>query len=204
MKTIYTIGYTGFKLDEFKKILRENNISCVVDVRSNPSSKYYPDYNSNNLKSFLNKNGIRYRHYGEEFGARQNSLKYYTNGYMDFEKFTKSQQFWEGFHKIEAGINLNYVFVLMCAEKNPYDCHRSIMISRVFYDNGYDVKHILADGNIESQNDIENQFLENYFPNRNQSSLFVSETSTKDLIKKGYILRNREIGYRLHEGDDYE
>lgn len=204
MKTIYTIGYTGFRLNEFEKILKANNISCVIDVRSNPSSKYYQDYNSDNLKNYLKQFDILYRHYGKAFGARQNDKKYYINGYMDFEKFTKSEQFLEGFHKIEAGIELNYVFVLMCAEKNPYDCHRSIMISKVFYNNGYDVKHILADGSIESQNDIENQLLDNYFPNRNQTSLFVSENSTKDLIKKGYILRNKEIGYRLQGGDDYE
>lgn len=205
MKKIYTIGYAGFKIDEFEKVLKANNISCVIDVRSNPSSKFYNEYDSVNLRNYLKKFNILYRHYGKEFGARQVDKKYYTDGYMDFEKFTKSDAFLEGFQKIQSGIELNYSFVLMCAEKNPYDCHRSIMISRVFHEKGYDVRHILSDGSTESQDDIENQILDNYFPNRLQESLFTENISTKELINKGYLLRNKEIGYRQQKEDiDYE
>ena len=201
MKTIYTIGYSGFKLEDFKDVLIKNNVSCVVDVRSNPMSNFYQDYNSNNLKNYLKHFNILYRHYGKAFGARQNDERYYPDGYLNFIDYTKSSQFIEGFQKIEAGMKLNYVFALMCAEKNPYDCHRAIMVSKVFYENGYNVKHILADGNIETQNDIENQLLDEYFPNRNQTSLFVSEAKPKDLITRGYMLRNKEIGYRLKENN---
>ena len=53
MKTIYTIGYSGFSLESFKNVLLKNRISCVIDVRSNPVSNYFQDYNSNNLEPYF-------------------------------------------------------------------------------------------------------------------------------------------------------
>ena len=131
-------------------------------------------------------------------------MKYYPNGYLDFNLFSKSERFKEGFQKINAGIELNYSFVLMCAEKDPFDCHRAIMVSRFFHENGFDVKHILADESFETQEMIEQKLVDRFFPNRNQLSLFSGEETTQDLIKKGYDLRNKEIGYRIKEEDDYE
>ena len=204
MKTIYTIGYSGFSLESFKNVLLKNRISCVIDVRSNPVSNYFQDYNSNNLEPYLKKYNIIYRNYGPFFGARQKEVKYYPNGYLDFNLFTNSERFQEGLKRINAGIDLKYSFVLMCAEKDPFDCHRAIMISRVFHDNGFEVKHILADESFETQEMIEQKLVDRFFPNRNQLSLFSGEETTQDLIKKGYDLRNKEIGYRIKEEDDYE
>ena len=47
--TIYTIGYSGFKIDDFVKTLKENGVSVVIDVRSLPYSQFYSDYNKENL-----------------------------------------------------------------------------------------------------------------------------------------------------------
>lgn len=196
MKKIYTIGYSSFDIDEFTSVLKKNNISCLIDVRSNPSSKYFPDFSKNNLENILISSGILYRHYKNEFGARQKNQRYYTSGYLDFSKFVQSDKFLEGVKKIELGIERNYTFVLMCAEKDPSMCHRNIMIAREFYKKGYQVNNILADGTIETQDDIEKKLVKSYFPHRNQLSFFDIELSWDEMVSKAYDMRNREIGFR--------
>jgi hypothetical protein len=109
--------------------------------------------------------------------------------------------FLQGYNKIVKNVD-RYTFVLMCAEKKAATCHRSIMITRVFSDNGNEIKHILQDGSTESQGDIEQQLLDHYFPNRNQLLLLAEENESEDaLLKKAYQLRNAEIGYRLESND---
>ncbi len=133
MNTIYTIGYTAFSIDEFINILKIYNITCIIDVRSSAFSQFYQDYNKPVLKGRLKKENIEYRNYVDEFGARQNEVTYYhSDGYLDFNKFLKSENFKLGVNKIEKGIKLGYSFCLMCAETDPINCHRSIMVGRGF------------------------------------------------------------------------
>lgn len=199
MKEIYTIGYSSFKIDEFVDVLKMYDINSLIDVRSNPTSKYYEDYNEYNLKRILKLNGVIYRNYKEEFGARQENTIYYPNGYLDFEMFVKSNQFLDGVKKIETGINLNYTFAFMCAEKDPSTCHRNIMVARDFYNREYDVKNILFDGTYEEQKSIEERLVNQYFPERNQISLFSKQLSWDDMVNESYKKRNEEIGYKLED-----
>lgn len=205
MKEIYTIGYSSFKIEDFIQILKRNNITCVIDVRSNPFSEYFQDYNKDILEKKLKKENIMYRNYKKEFGARQEEPSFYPKGYLDFDLFTKSEQFNEGVLKIAKGIEMGFSFVLMCAEKDPITCHRNIMVAKAFKERGYNIKHILFDGSIESQDDIEKRMIKEYFPERNQMALFDENKSDEDLIKASYNKKNEEIGYRIaEEGGKYE
>lgn len=199
MKDIYTIGYSGFKINDFMRVLKKYEINALIDVRSNPNSKIYQDYNKLNLQKHLNMNKIIYRNYKDEFGARQEDMRYFTDGYLDFSKYTKSKSFLEGVRKIEEGIKLNYTFAFMCAEKDPSICHRNIMVARKFHDLGYNIKNILSDESYEVQEDIERRLVDQYFPDRDQLSLFSNIMSWEYMVKKGYEYRNAEIGYRLDE-----
>ena len=201
---LYSIGYAGFCIKDFIDLLKCNDIKAVIDVRSIPYSKYYSDYNENKLQELLGKHNIYYRNYAKEFGAQQKDRRYYSDeGFLDFERFTASEIFISGFNKIKTSMEKNYTFVLMCSEKDPLECHRSIMVSRIFYTNGYRIKHLLNNGSIITQEDIENRLLNEYFPDREthyQLSLFDKSTiSTEELIAEAYRKKNSEIGYRLLE-----
>lgn len=39
----------------------------------------------------------------------------------------------------------------MCAEKEPLDCHRTLLVSRALESAGASIAHILADGSVEPQ-----------------------------------------------------
>lgn len=194
---VYSIGYSSFNQDEFIEVLKSHQIDCLIDVRSNPFSQYHVDYNKNTISDTLNKNGILYRNYKTEFGARQDDKSFYCKeGYLDFERFIASPQFHEGISKIKAGIDLGYRFCLMCAETDPINCHRSIMVGRGLLQSGIIVSHILKSRSSESQHDIEQRMLDIYFKNRNQTSLFENAQSEAEMILECYRRRNQEIGYR--------
>lgn len=202
MKNIYTIGYTAFNIDEFISILKKYNITCVIDVRSLAYSQYYTDYNKEALIKTLKSNGLLYRNYSEEFGARQTETCYFsTKGYLDFNKYVKSERFEAGYKKVLAGIKLGYSFVLMCAETDPIDCHRSIMIGREFNKRGFEVKNILKSGEILSQDELEQKLLDKYFSSRDQISIFNDNKDDIQLIEEAYELRNEEIGYKPENED---
>lgn len=197
MKNIYTIGYTAFKIDDFINILKKYNITCVIDVRSLPYSQYYPDYNKDVFEKVLKSNRILYRNYSAEFGARQTEKCYLSpKGYLDFNKYVKSDKFESGYKKVLTGVDLGYTFVLMCAETDPIDCHRSIMLGREFYKRGFEVKNILKTGDVLLQNEIEERLLDTYFGTRDQLSIFDDNKDEGQLIEEAYDLRNEEIGYK--------
>lgn len=198
--TIYSIGYSGFSINDFMDTLQSNQISLLVDVRSQPYSQYFPDYNKSNLEKTLMISGIHYRNYAKEFGARQEDRKYYSNnGYLDFEMFAKSPLFLHGYEKLINSMKQNYRFVLMCAEKDPFNCHRAILVSRAFHDAGYKVVHFLPNNTWTTQNEIEFRLLAKYFPKRNQLTLFGETLDEGDYLQQAYKRRNAEIGYSIEE-----
>ncbi len=197
---IYSIGYTSFEINSFIDVIKEHDISCVVDVRSNPvASEYYQIYSRTSLEKILNSKNIYYRNYALEFGARQVDYSLYKEfGYLDFDRFIKTPNFLLGINKIKKGLELGYNFVLMCAEKDPINCHRAIMVAKGFKENGIIVDHIMADNSIQSQIDIEQRLLNMYFPQRGQQNLFEEKTE-EDYVKEAYRVQNSKIGYKIEK-----
>lgn len=202
---IYTIGYSGFSIQNFTVALRQHGIRLLVDVRSSPYSIRYTDFNKETLQSILHESGIYYRNYAEEFGARQKDKSLYTKeGYLDFSLHYKTVSFQKGVNKLIKSMEQGYVFALMCAEKDPINCHRAIMVSRYFSKLGYMVTHIEPNGVEETQEDLDLRLLEKFFPYRNQLSLFAKSFKPVDhdvLVEKAYKMQNAAIGYRLEDDE---
>ncbi|MCR5138049.1 MAG: DUF488 domain-containing protein [Oscillospiraceae bacterium] len=197
-KQLFTIGYAGFpNVNDFILALKENGIQILIDVRSTPYSAYFEAYNKDNLSKLLKENGIYYANYARQFGARQENRSFYKNGRLDFEVFSKSDQFLEGIKSVEKS---NAIIAFMCAEKKPSECHRTILVARAFCDKGHKITHIMANGESVTQHDVEQEILQKYFPNREQGSLFDDSNLTEEeYIAEAYRLRNDEIGFRLED-----
>lgn len=201
---VFTIGCSTNSLDNFLKLLKINEINCVVDVRSTPFSKYTNQFNKEVLMKFLNENNILYIWMGKEFGARRNNRNLYSlQGYLDFEKVRKDEDFLFGIKRIKNGITKGYNISLMCTEKDPIDCHRSILVAKGLEDNDIEVSHILQNGQLYSQQKLEERLLNMYFKDRNQINfdmLLGNSLTDEEMIEEAYRKRNREIGYELNEG----
>lgn len=201
MPKLYTIGHSLHSIDQFIELLNSHDINCIVDVRSTPYSKFSPQFNINEFKKFLNINRKYYIFMGEEFGARRSESSLYDiNGLLDFEKVIKSTFFQAGIKRVKSGLNKGYKIAFMCTEKDPLDCHRSILVGRAFHDEKFEVLNIHEDGSVENQNDLEERLLNLYFPERNQTNIFdilEGEKSKEELVIEAYRLRNKDIGYKI-------
>ena len=199
-KRIYTIGYSAFDIDSFICALKDYGVNCLIDVRSVPSSSYFPEYNEKALKNRLETEHIRYRHY-PEFGARQPEQQYYSqNGYLDFDHYLKSHEFLGGIKRVLAGIQMNYCFSLMCAEKDPINCHRAIMVARGFEEAGCNVQHIRVDGGgkpfLEDQRELEKRLMKKQGDDPDQISML---ETMEERIARAYQKQNALIGYRMND-----
>jgi uncharacterized protein (DUF488 family) len=195
-KTIYTIGYSAYKSEDFTNEIKQRNINVVIDVRSQPYSRYRSEYNKEAIEELLKSNNINYRNLSLEFGARQTNRKYYTDGKLDFEKFAVSEIFSQGIEKIKAASSLGYIIALMCAEKEPEKCHRTILVARALRDNGFEIRHIVPGQSVYTQEDLEQKLLEQYFSDREQVSLFDENIkSEEELVCEAYRKRAFEIAY---------
>ena len=200
MASVFTIGYAAFNIDDFIEILKNNKISHLIDVRSNPMSEYFQDFNSFNLEPKLKQHNIIYENLALEFGARQENKEFFSEkGFVDFEKFTQSEQFRNGLIKIKNGLSQGTNFVLMCAEKDPINCHRSIMIAHAMQKEEIEVLHIMPDKLLQQQSKIDKRLLELYFSARNQLNLFTGNSDEQELIVQAYKKQNEKIGYRLEQ-----
>lgn len=200
VNVVYSIGYSGFTVEEFTEALKENGVMVLVDVRSSPYSAYHTEYDREALAEVLRRKSVIYRNYARQFGARQENRSFLSpEGYLDFEKFAASEQFREGVRKVKAGMGQGYVFCFMCAETDPMTCHRAILVTRAFSELGYEVIHLLPGHGRETQEEMERRMVDKLFPDREQLSLFGDKTD-EDWVKEAYKERNRAIGFRPEEG----
>ena len=200
MGNLFTVGHSQHSMEYFVKLLKIYNIGYVLDVRSVPYSKYAEQFNREVLEKKLFCFGIKYSFMGSYFGARSEDANLYCDeGYLDFERVRKSSQFLKGFNNVVLGLKKGNNIALMCTEKDPFDCHRAIMVARAFDLSGIEAKHILADGRVQSQSMLNERLLNKYYPDRNQMTFFdyINSENDIDYLSMAYQLRNKEIGYHL-------
>lgn len=197
---IFAIGHSNYPYSKFIEMIKKYNINCIVDIRETPYSKYNTQYNKEYFREILKKDGFTYIYMGQEFGAKRGSKQSYNNeGYADFEKVIQEEIFLNGIERIKNGIDMRYKIVLLGAMQEPIRCHRSIMVGRFLNKEGIHVKYILHEGNLATQDNIEEELLNKYFSDRNQisiDSLLGTGQDKQEMIEEGYKLANREIGYR--------
>jgi uncharacterized protein (DUF488 family) len=146
--TLYSIGHSDHSLEDFCALLRRHAIDAIADVRSNPYSRRHPQFNREPLKAALREAGVSYAFLGRECGARSQDPSCYAQGRVQYERLARTALFREGLSRIRAGAD-NFTLALMCAEKDPLTCHRTILVGRALVDQGLQVRHILADGSVE-------------------------------------------------------
>jgi uncharacterized protein (DUF488 family) len=157
-KTLFTIGHSTHTVEHFIGLLKKHSITAVCDVRSQPYSQYNPQFNRENLKKDLKENNIEYVFLGKELGARSENFNCYINGKVQYNYLVDEPLFQQGINRLSQGMK-RYSIALMCAEKDPITCHRMILVCREMRSISDQIKHILADGNIETNTEAENRLL---------------------------------------------
>lgn len=154
---LFTIGHSNHSLEHFLELLRLHSIQVLVDVRSSPYSSRLPQFNREPLKAALRAAGIRYLFLGDELGARRSERDCFVGGVAKYERIVKSSAFKSGIERVTKGIQ-RFRSSLMCAEKDPLECHRTILVCRHLRDVAQ-IQHIRGDGSLESQEDAETRLM---------------------------------------------
>lgn len=192
MKTqcVYTIGHSTHSIDAFLGLLGLNGISAICDVRSSPYSRFNPQFNKDALSKSLRDHGIKYVFLGKELGARSNDPSCYCDGRVQYDALAKTELFRSGIERVRVGVERGYKMALMCAEKDPLDCHRTVLVSRNLEYEGFDVLHILSDGSLETQAEAAARLVKQF--KLNQDDLFLSP---QDVTDKAFHKQEEKIAY---------
>ena len=126
---LFTIGHSTHTVDQFLGLLKKHGITAVCDVRSMPYSQHNPQFNRESLKEVLNARGISYVFLGKELGARSDNPACYINGKVQYNYLAEEPAFREGLRRVKKGMQ-SFQVALMCAEKDPLTCHRTILVCR--------------------------------------------------------------------------
>ncbi len=188
---VFTIGHSTHEFSDFVNLLKRHDVTAVADVRSQPQSRL-TQYCRNELEARLKANEIQYVFLGKELGARRDEEACYIQDRADYNHISRLPAFAAGLERIERG-SQSHVVALMCAEKEPLDCHRMVLVSRHLSLRGSKVSHILPDGGLESQEDAERRLIRMMGVER---TLFEPDLTDEELANRAYELRGQQIAYR--------
>jgi uncharacterized protein (DUF488 family) len=151
---VWTIGHSNHSSDDFFALVVDAEIDVIADVRSQPYSRYSPQFNQHSLKGTLAAAGIRYVFVGHELGGRPPEPAMYDDeGHVLYGEVAKSERFRSGLDRVVQGA-ASWRIALMCSEENPKDCHRRLLLTRVLQGKGIDVVHIRGDGTASAEPDF--------------------------------------------------
>jgi uncharacterized protein (DUF488 family) len=190
--TVYTIGHSNHPEEHFLALLRRHAIQAVADVRSSPYSRYTPHFDRESLQKSLAKAGVRYVYLGKELGARSDDPGCYAEGRVQFARLARTPLFQSGLARVRGGMARHRI-ALMCAEKEPLDCHRTILVARHLAASGVEIQHILADGALETHAAALERLAASLPIKSAELHLFRSE---EELLDDTYELQERRIAFR--------
>ena len=170
-------------------LLRLHGITAVADVRSRPYSRMNPQFNRESFCKLLQSSGIAYVFLGRELGARSEDRSCYVQGQVRYDLLAQTDLFQAGMRRVTEGM-ITHRVALMCAEKDPLTCHRTILVCRHLVNGGVKVRHILADGRLEDHEEAISRLL--YEHGFLGHDLFRSRMET---IEQAYRARERQIAY---------
>lgn len=153
-RPLYTIGHGNRKQGELLALLQQYDIQYLLDVRSAPYSKFNPQFNQNELKHFLQQNGITYVFMGDTLGGRPEDDTCYTDGKVDYEKIKTKDFFKTGVERLKTAYLKDIPIVMMCSESKPQECHRSKLIGEYLRDDDIRIVHIDENGKEKSQPEV--------------------------------------------------
>lgn len=152
---IYTIGYGNRSIGECITLMHRYTIEFLVDIRSQPYSRFHPDFSKVALEDKLKLENLRYIFLGDKLGGRPADETCYVNGKVDYAILREKQFYQEGIIRLCKAREKGARMVLMCSEQKPEECHRSKLIGYTLRERGIEVAHIDESGKLKSQEEVD-------------------------------------------------
>ena len=188
-RVVLTVGHSNHALETLVALLLQHGVTALADVRSAPYSRFNPQFNRKALDASLETVGIEYAFMGRALGGRPDDPSCYEDGRVRYDRLAETPLFREGLERIVDGAQRQRI-ALMCAEKEPLDCHRTILVGRSLAERGVAVAHILADGTLEPHDETMGRLLDSAGLPREDLL-----QSREQLIDEAIAHRERRIAY---------
>jgi len=193
---LFTIGYSGWPLEDFLSELARHRIGIICDVRSVPYSRFRPEYSRGLLKDRLNAAGMKYVFFGDALGARPKAREVYVNGQAVYDLIARQEFFQHGLARIRTGVAQHNV-TLLCMERDPIECHRAILVCRHLPDIHDRTYHIHRGGHLEPQKELETRLLALH--HSLSLPLLQQERSEKNALDEAYAKQGATIAFTEKE-----
>jgi uncharacterized protein (DUF488 family) len=187
---LLSIGHSNIAIEPFLAMLHNGGVTAIADVRSMPSSRRFPWFSKNNLARCLAGEGIAYAAMGDALGGRPRDDSLYQDGIADYEGMALQPEFLSGLDQLIDTASHARV-CLMCAEREPLDCHRCLLVARSLSERGLAVGHILHDSAIEPHAATERRLLA---LDGDACDLFA--TGQQERLAAAYRRRARAVAFR--------
>ena len=144
---LFTIGHSTRSTEELIELLRNHEVSLLVDVRTLPRSRHNPQFEKARLEQSLTDAGIAYRHEPGLGGLRKPSedsinAGWKNAGFRGYADYMQTPKFAERVDDLLARARETRT-ALMCAEAVPWRCHRSLIADALIV-RGAEVSHIIS------------------------------------------------------------
>jgi uncharacterized protein (DUF488 family) len=186
---LLTIGHSNLPIEAFLVLLRDAGVTAVADVRSQPFSRRFPWFSEKRLRQSLDSEGIAYVPMGEALGGRPRDPALFCDGVADYEAMAAVPEFRAGIERVVEATGRQRL-CLMCAEREPLDCHRCLLVAPALAARGLDLGHILHDGTILSHQAIEQRLL----ADEPGDDLFAIDRASR--LVQAYRRRARKVAFR--------
>ena len=151
MSTLYMIGHSNYPLEEFKTMLEREKITLLYDIRMIPFSRYVPQYNQTTLPDALSSWNIEYR-YRSDIGPRvEGDTPLYDKNGFNYDKALNRERIVEGLKSLIDELDSNDIIAIMATKKEPLECHRFLVLSRILQNMGHTIKHIFPDVTVDTE-----------------------------------------------------
>jgi len=139
-------------------LLKDAGVTAVADVRSVPFSRWCPWFSGKALAQRLAGEAVAYVALGDALGGRPRDPRLYRDGVADYEAMAAREEFAAGLQRVVDEMAHHRV-CLLCAEREPLDCHRCLLVGRALAARGLTLGHIRPDGTIEPHAATEQRLL---------------------------------------------
>jgi len=204
---LFTIGHSNHSIERFLELLRQAEVTAVADVRSSPFSQRYPQFNQPALKQGLEQSGIRYLFLGDELGGRPRDAAVYDGeGRVDYWRVRCTSWFRNGLDRLLMELDQQPV-AMMCAEEDPLDCHRALMVCAELVEQGIRPRHVRGAGWIDTTEELEDRLLDLTGEGGGMiGGLFdatIAPEERADMLAKAYKAQARRKAFRLPPGQGF-
>jgi uncharacterized protein (DUF488 family) len=155
---LFSIGHSNLAAERFLAMLQATGVNAIADVRSTPFSRFCPWFSQKPLAASLAAAGIGYAAMGDTLGGRPCDDALYCDGVADYEAMAAVPAYVAALERLVEAAERSRL-CLLCAEREPLDCHRCLLVARSLSQRGVAVGHILHDGAIEAHTATERRML---------------------------------------------